>query len=131
MDGGDMKILYNFLENLKEKDNLRYKSAEEKKYTEITVTGYEGEYSIELPSGTITDVRNEPYYCTQAPITVAERSKACTVFARSDAGIVGSNPIQGMDVWCLCMCVFCVYVKVEALRRADHPPKESYRMSKI
>jgi hypothetical protein len=33
------------------------------------------------------------------PITVAERSKACTVFARSEAGIVGSNPIQGMDVW--------------------------------
>jgi hypothetical protein len=27
-----------------------------------------------------------------------ERSKACTVFARSEAGIVGSNPTQGMDV---------------------------------
>jgi hypothetical protein len=46
------------------------------------------------------------------PITVAERSKACTLFARSDAGIVGSNSTQGMDVWyvyvfilCLC-CVF-------------------------
>jgi hypothetical protein len=23
---------------------------------------------------------------------------------------------------------FCVYVQVEALRRADHPPKESYRL---
>jgi hypothetical protein len=32
------------------------------------------------------------------PVTVAERSKACTVFARSKAGIVGSNPTQGMDV---------------------------------
>jgi hypothetical protein len=32
------------------------------------------------------------------PVTVAERSKACTVFARSEAGIVGSNPTQGMDV---------------------------------
>jgi hypothetical protein len=32
------------------------------------------------------------------PVTVAERSKACTVFARSQAGIVGSNPSQGMDV---------------------------------
>jgi hypothetical protein len=32
------------------------------------------------------------------PVTVAERSKACTVFARSEAGIVGSNPTQDMDV---------------------------------
>jgi hypothetical protein len=32
------------------------------------------------------------------PVTVAERSKACTVFARSEAGIVGSNHTQGMDV---------------------------------
>jgi hypothetical protein len=32
------------------------------------------------------------------PVTVAERSRICTVFARSEAGIVGSNPTQGMDV---------------------------------
>jgi hypothetical protein len=45
------------------------------------------------------------------PVTVAERSKECIVFARSEAGIVGSNP--GMDVWyvyvfilCLCCPVF-------------------------
>jgi hypothetical protein len=25
-------------------------------------------------------------------------SRVCTAFARSDAGIVGSNPTQGMDV---------------------------------
>jgi hypothetical protein len=40
------------------------------------------------------------------PVTVAERSKACTVFARSEDGIVGSNPTQDMDVWCVCVCVF-------------------------
>jgi hypothetical protein len=32
------------------------------------------------------------------PVTVAERSRACTVFARSEAGTVDSNPTQGMDV---------------------------------
>jgi hypothetical protein len=38
------------------------------------------------------------YCCTVSPVTVAERSKACTVFARSEPGIVGSNSTQGMDV---------------------------------
>jgi hypothetical protein len=32
------------------------------------------------------------------PVTVAERSEACTVFARSEAGTVGSNPTEGMHV---------------------------------
>jgi hypothetical protein len=50
------------------------------------------------------------------PVTVAERSKACIVFARSEPGIVVSNPAQGMNVWCLCVCAFfCVCVQVEAL----------------
>jgi hypothetical protein len=35
---------------------------------------------------------------TYRPVTVAERSEACTLFARSEAGIVGSNSTQGMDV---------------------------------
>ncbi|PNF21667.1 Peroxisomal targeting signal 2 receptor [Cryptotermes secundus] len=35
-------------------------------------------------------------------VTVAERSKACTIFARSETEIVGSNPTQGMDV-CVCL----------------------------
>jgi hypothetical protein len=32
-----------------------------------------------------------------------------------------------MNAWRLCICVhfFCVCVQVEALRRADHPSKES------
>jgi hypothetical protein len=33
------------------------------------------------------------------PITVTARSKAWTVFVRSNAGIVGSNPTRGMDVF--------------------------------
>jgi hypothetical protein len=36
------------------------------------------------------------------------RPKACTVFARSKAGIVGSNSTQSMDVWYV--YVFIVFV---------------------
>jgi hypothetical protein len=42
-------------------------------------------------------------YMVRPPVTVAERSKACTVFARSEAGIAGSKTTQGMDVWCVCV----------------------------
>jgi hypothetical protein len=35
---------------------------------------------------------------TSRPVTVAERSKEHTVFARTETGIMGSNPTQGMDV---------------------------------
>jgi hypothetical protein len=41
------------------------------------------------------------------PITVAARSKTWTVFARSNADILGSNPIRGMDV---CVRLFSVCV---------------------
>jgi hypothetical protein len=33
---------------------------------------------------------------------VAELSKACAVFARTKADIVGWNPIQGMDILYFC-----------------------------
>jgi hypothetical protein len=41
------------------------------------------------------------------PITGAVRSKEWTVFTRSNAGIVGSNPTLGMDI---CVRLFCVCV---------------------
>jgi hypothetical protein len=42
------------------------------------------------------------------PISVAAQSKARTVFARLNAGIVGSNSTQGMEV-CVRLCfVLCV-----------------------
>jgi hypothetical protein len=40
-------------------------------------------------------------------ITVAARSKAWTVFAPANAGIVGSNTTQDMDI---CVCLFCVCI---------------------
>jgi hypothetical protein len=40
-------------------------------------------------------------------ITMAAWSKAWTAFARSNTGIVGSNPTWGMDV---CVHLFCVFV---------------------
>jgi hypothetical protein len=40
-------------------------------------------------------------------ITAVARSKARTVFSRSNAGIVASNPTQGMDV---CVRFFYVFV---------------------
>jgi hypothetical protein len=36
--------------------------------------------------------------CKISPITVAARSKAWTVFASSNTGIVGSNPTRGIDI---------------------------------
>jgi hypothetical protein len=55
------------------------------------------------------DVKSErnKHVINQTPITVAARSKAWTVFARSNTGIVGSNLTSGMDVYVRLFCV-CV-----------------------
>jgi hypothetical protein len=58
------------------------------------------------------------YFITK-PVTVAEQSKACTVFARSEAGIVGSNPTQGMDVWCVYVFILCLCCPVFRTRPCD------------
>jgi hypothetical protein len=39
-------------------------------------------------------------------VSMAEQSEANTVFGRSNIGITGSNPAQGMDV-CLRLSVLC------------------------
>jgi hypothetical protein len=59
---------------------------------------------------------------------MAERSKAGTVYDRSNIGITGSKPAWGMDV-CPLVSVLCCPVSVEALRQPDPPSKESYQMS--
>jgi hypothetical protein len=45
-------------------------------------------------------------YNTVRPVTVAARFKAWSVFTRLNAGIMGSNITQGMDV---CLSLFCWY----------------------
>jgi hypothetical protein len=38
-------------------------------------------------------------FIVRMPVTEADWSKAWTVLARLDAGIMGSNPTRGMDVY--------------------------------
>jgi hypothetical protein len=52
------------------------------------------------------DMKYPSSYAYQAD-HVSARSKAWTVFPRSNAGIAGSNPTQGMSV---CVRLFCVCV---------------------
>jgi hypothetical protein len=51
--------------------------------------------SVDLPSTQVGWV----------PFTVVARSKAWTVFARANTGIVNSNPTRGMDVYVRLFCV--------------------------
>jgi hypothetical protein len=44
----------------------------------------------------------------KVPVSVAARSRAWTIFARLDAGIVCSNPTQGTDVWCMYAFILCL-----------------------
>jgi hypothetical protein len=63
------------------------------------------------------------------PITVGVRSKAWTVFARSNTGVVGSNPTQSMDG---CLRLFCVCVVLcvgSGLATGWSPSKEFSRLS--
>jgi hypothetical protein len=80
---------------------------------------------IRLPAGVFVSS-----YVGLEPVTVATRSKAWTVLARWDAGIVGSNPSQGVCVCFDSMLVLpCLYVA--AFRRADRLSKESYHLWKM
>jgi hypothetical protein len=62
------------------------------------------------------------------PVSIAERSKACTVYDSLNIEIAGSNRAPGMDV-CLHVSVLCCPVSVEALRWTDPPTKEFYQTS--
>jgi hypothetical protein len=60
------------------------------------------------------------------PVSMAERSKACTVYDRSNIRMAGSNSTSDMDMCPRVSALWCP-VSVEALRRADPPSKESYQ----
>jgi len=64
----------------------------------------------------------------KVPVSIAEPSKAYTVYDTWKIGIAFSNFSWGMDV-CQLVSVLCFPLSVEALRRADPPAKESYQMS--
>jgi hypothetical protein len=53
------------------------------------------------------------------PVTVVERAKACSVFARLEAGIVGSNPTQGTNVWYVYVFIVCLCCPVFRQRPCD------------
>jgi hypothetical protein len=47
------------------------------------------------------------WYMVEQSIAVVARPKAWTLFSRSNTGVVGSNPTQGIDI---CVRLFCVCV---------------------
>jgi hypothetical protein len=57
-------------------------------------------YNIEARLKCVSKTKSEfPLILSDLPpVTVAQRSEEWTVFARLEAGIVCSNPTQGMDV---------------------------------
>jgi hypothetical protein len=59
--------------------------------------------AVTLKTYTIT------YKCAE-PVTVVTRSKALTVFARSNPGIVASNPTRD-----ICVCILFIYSVCVAL----------------
>jgi hypothetical protein len=68
---------------------------------------------------------------------VAAWAKTWTVFARSNTGIAGSNPIQGMDVCVRLFCVCVVLCVCSGLATADPPPRSpidcvsDYKIEKV
>jgi hypothetical protein len=67
------------------------------------------------------------YVCMYVPVSMAERSGACTVYDRLNIGITGSNPARGMDTYPR-FSVLCCPVSVEALHWTDPPTKKSYQI---
>jgi hypothetical protein len=72
---------------------------------------------------------------TWNPITVDTRSKAWSVFARSNTGIVDSNPSRGMNGSMLLFCI-CVVLCVDSGLETGRSPTQGvlptvYRIKKL
>jgi hypothetical protein len=61
-------------------------------------------------------------------IPVPARSRAWTIIARSNTGILGSNSTQGMDVSLRLFCVCVALCVGSSLATGWSPSKESYRL---
>jgi hypothetical protein len=77
------------------------------------------ECSIKYSLWQTTEVPHSIYTCL-----VTRRSKAWTVFARSNTGIVGSNPTWGMDVRVRLFCVCAVLSAGSGLATGWSPAQE-------
>jgi hypothetical protein len=73
---------------------------------------------------------NYIWYTYTSPFTVAARSKAWTVFVRSNTGIVGSNHTWGIDDCVRLFCVCAVPCAGSGLATGWSPSKEFYRLRK-
>jgi hypothetical protein len=62
-----------------------------------------------LPSTALQIRHNYLHTCKAMPIAVAARSKARTVFARSNTAIVGSNPAEARMFVCV-LCAFFLFL---------------------
>jgi hypothetical protein len=72
------------------------------------------EVAQEVIKNELIRLGNTLIYLIHVLMTVAARSKAWTVFARSNAGIVGLNPTRGMDVY-VCLFSACVVLCIKGL----------------
>jgi hypothetical protein len=98
-------------------------------------------FSFRIDSGTFSSTEHfmsetgcnwdsAAHFC-HSPITVAARSKTWTVSARSNAGIVGWISLEAWTSVCVHSVFVLSCVSVAALRRADPPSKESYRLCTV
>jgi hypothetical protein len=91
-----------------------------------------------MPWRVINSKDNQLHGCARnssRPIAVAGRSRACTVLARSNAGIMCSNPTQGMDVYVRLFCVYAVLYIGSGLAKGQSSVQEVlptvYRVKKM